>query len=234
MALDLLPEVGTLPDVKAQGTHVEEVSDPRQRVLDAAELLFMQRGYNAIALRDIAEALGIKQASLYYHFPQGKEELYVAVAERAFARHYAGMAAALAGHETLEAQLNAVAAWFGGQPRMCLMGMVHADLPALHPEHTQTVTQAAFLGLFRPLAEAFVGAQTRGEIGPHNPQMLAGSFLALLDGLSIGQQMRNAPPRNEIAADLINLFLNGARSKAGDAESKPAANAPIDAANHSI
>ncbi len=191
--------------------HLDGVTDPRQRVLDVAELLFMERGYTAIALRDIADALGMKQASLYYHFPQGKEELYVAVAERAFARHYAGMAAALADHSSIDAKLIAVASWFGSQPRMCLMGMVHADLPALHPEHTQSVTQAAYLGLFQPLVEAFSRAQANHEIGPINPNLLAGSFLALLDGLSIGAAMRNAQPREQIAADLIDLFLNGAR-----------------------
>jgi AcrR family transcriptional regulator len=193
--------------------HAAEAGDPRQRVLDAAEALFMERGYNAIALRDIANALGIKQASLYYHFPHGKEEMYVAVAERAFARHFAGMSAALDHHNSIEAKLNGVAAWFGSQPRMCLMGMVHADLPALHPEHTDSVTQAAFLGLFRPLADAFAEAQARGEIGAGNTQMLAGAFLALLDGLSIGATMRNAPSRPQMASDLIALFLNGARPR---------------------
>ncbi len=200
-----------------EGPPTVDSADPRQRVLDAAETLFMKRGYNAIALRDIADALGIKQASLYYHFPQGKEELYVAVAERAFARHFAGMAAALQGSDTLEEQLNGVATWFGTQPRMCLMGMVHADLPALQPDHTNSVTQAAFLGLYRPLVELFSQAQAQGEIGGSSPHMLAGAFLALLDGLAIGSTMPNAPQRPEMAVELISLFLNGARPRHGDA-----------------
>ncbi len=208
MALDTITQSESQAEL-----HTADVHDPRQRVLDAAERLFMERGYNAIALRDIADALGIKQASLYYHFPQGKEELYVAVAERAFARHYAGMAAALKGHDGLEAKLNAVAAWFGSQPRMCLMGMVHADLPALHPDHTQSVTEAAFLGLFRPLVETFAQAQAQGEIAAGNPQMLAGAFLALLDGLGIGARMSKAQSRPEMASELIALFLNGARPR---------------------
>jgi AcrR family transcriptional regulator len=53
-----------------------EVRDSTQRVLDVAEGLFIDRGYHAITLRDIADELGIKQASLYYHFPGGKEELF--------------------------------------------------------------------------------------------------------------------------------------------------------------
>lgn len=52
---------------------------PRENLLDTAEQLFTSRGYTAVTLKDIAKALGIKQASLYYHFPLGKEDLYVEV-----------------------------------------------------------------------------------------------------------------------------------------------------------
>lgn len=194
----------------------EERVDPRTRVLDVAEQLFMQRGYNAIALRDIAGHLGIKQASLYYHFPQGKEELYVAVAERAFARHHAGVSAALAERIPLREQLRAVADWFGDQPRMCLMGMIHADLPALAPEQMRTVEQAAFLGLFLPLSQAFAAAQARGEIAPRNPYLLAGAFLSLLDALAIGSTMPDGLPRATMAGQLIDLLLDGARTPAAD------------------
>lgn len=188
-----------------------EAGMARRRLLDVAEQLFMQRGYSAISLRDLAEALGIKQASLYYHFPGGKEEIYVAVAERAFARHHSGMEAALAGHTGIQAQLEAVAAWFATQPPMCLMGMVHADLPALHPAGTETVTIAAARGLFEPLARTFAEAQARGEVRPLPPQILAGAFLALLDGMTIAEGMGNAGDRAAMARILIALLLDGAR-----------------------
>ncbi|MDI9546051.1 MAG: helix-turn-helix domain-containing protein, partial [Chloroflexota bacterium] len=35
-------------------------------MLDAAEEMFMEHGYAAITLRDLAERLDIRQASLYY------------------------------------------------------------------------------------------------------------------------------------------------------------------------
>ena len=41
---------------------------PRDQILDAAARLFTQQGYAATSTRDIAEAVGIRQASLYYHF----------------------------------------------------------------------------------------------------------------------------------------------------------------------
>lgn len=46
----------------------------RQRILDAAARIFRERGYAATTLNDIAEAAGLRTASLYYHFGS-KEEL---------------------------------------------------------------------------------------------------------------------------------------------------------------
>jgi len=40
----------------------------RQSILHAAAGLFRQQGYAAVSLRDIAEAVGMKTGSLYYHF----------------------------------------------------------------------------------------------------------------------------------------------------------------------
>lgn len=46
----------------------------RQRILDAAARIFRERGYAATTLADIAEAAGLRTASLYYYFGS-KEEL---------------------------------------------------------------------------------------------------------------------------------------------------------------
>jgi len=52
-----------------------------ERILDAAEELFAQRGFAGTSLRDVGNAVGIQIASLYNHF-QNKEALYAAVLER--------------------------------------------------------------------------------------------------------------------------------------------------------
>ncbi|HZZ88400.1 MAG TPA: TetR/AcrR family transcriptional regulator [Caulobacteraceae bacterium] len=46
----------------------------RQAILHAAAGLFRAHGYAAVSLRDIAEAVGMKTGSLYYHF-DSKESL---------------------------------------------------------------------------------------------------------------------------------------------------------------
>lgn len=52
--------------------------DARQAVLDAAGELFTGAGYAATTTRAIAERAGLRQASLYYHFP-AKEDILAAL-----------------------------------------------------------------------------------------------------------------------------------------------------------
>ncbi len=47
---------------------------PREQILKAAAELFITHGFTATTTRAIAEAVGIRQATLYYHFA-GKEEI---------------------------------------------------------------------------------------------------------------------------------------------------------------
>lgn len=52
----------------------------RRRVLDAAAALFVERGYAATTLRQIATAAGIKAGSIYHHF-DSKEAIFGEVLE---------------------------------------------------------------------------------------------------------------------------------------------------------
>ena len=51
------------------------------RILDAAEDLFAEKGYSATSLGDVADRVGIRSPSLYNHF-RNKEALYQAVLDR--------------------------------------------------------------------------------------------------------------------------------------------------------
>jgi AcrR family transcriptional regulator len=52
------------------------------RLLDVAECLFAQKGYEATALRDVADAVNISQPALYKHYAS-KGDLYCQVLQRA-------------------------------------------------------------------------------------------------------------------------------------------------------
>lgn len=50
----------------------------RDEILQTADQLMMEKGYNAFSFYDIAEKVGIKTASIHYHFP-AKKDLGIAI-----------------------------------------------------------------------------------------------------------------------------------------------------------
>lgn len=59
----------------------QQAGDTRGRLLDEAQDLAQSIGLNAFSYRDLSERLGIKTASIHYHFPK-KEDLSFALIER--------------------------------------------------------------------------------------------------------------------------------------------------------
>lgn len=53
-----------------------ERENRREEMLMAAGDLFMRQGYAGTSTQQIADAVGCTKAALYYHFKEGKEELY--------------------------------------------------------------------------------------------------------------------------------------------------------------
>ena len=53
----------------------------RERILDAALDLFIDKGYDKASLRELAEVMGFTKAALYYHFPS-KADILVALHQR--------------------------------------------------------------------------------------------------------------------------------------------------------
>ncbi|MCD4684644.1 MAG: TetR/AcrR family transcriptional regulator [Anaerolineae bacterium] len=56
-----------------------ERTNRRDNIIKAAACLFIEQGYAATSVREIAEAVGVTEAALYYHFKDGKRELLQAV-----------------------------------------------------------------------------------------------------------------------------------------------------------
>lgn len=63
------------------GPHRDRAKPTAERLLDAAEPLFAQRGYAATSLKDVAAAVGIREPGIYNHF-SSKEALYSCVLMR--------------------------------------------------------------------------------------------------------------------------------------------------------
>ena len=113
-------------------------SDTATRILDVAERLVQQRGFNGFSYADVASELGVTKASLHYHFA-GKAELGEALIVRYAQRFGAALAAVDAGEAAAPEKLDAYAGLYGDvlqTKRMCLCGMLAAEYGTL-PEPMQ-------------------------------------------------------------------------------------------------
>jgi TetR/AcrR family transcriptional repressor of lmrAB and yxaGH operons len=51
------------------------MNQTKQQILEAAALLFEKQGYHATGLNEIVRESGAPKGSLYYYFPEGKEQI---------------------------------------------------------------------------------------------------------------------------------------------------------------
>ncbi|MDH4189512.1 MAG: TetR/AcrR family transcriptional regulator [Betaproteobacteria bacterium] len=78
-----------------------------EEIIAAAAQVFARRGYHGASTQDIADVLGMRQASLYYYFPS-KEKALKLVCERGVAGYAEGAAAVAAGGARATAKLTAL------------------------------------------------------------------------------------------------------------------------------
>lgn len=125
------------------------------RVLDIAEDLFAERGFDATSLGDVADRVGIRQPSLYNHF-KNKQELYVSVMERLldpFLEMVEGIALEGSGPEKTEKLIEELMSYYGQHPNLLRL-IQHAVLSG--NEHIDLLTER----WFKPFLEI---AQVLGE-----------------------------------------------------------------------
>lgn len=60
---------------------VKEAEERRNEILDAAQALFLARGYDAVSTGEILDEVGIARGTLYYHF-KSKEDILDAIIAR--------------------------------------------------------------------------------------------------------------------------------------------------------
>lgn len=76
-------------------------------ILEAADELFGERGYDAVSIRDVTERAGVQKALVFYYF-RSKEGLFQQVLERYYAAHRAALEAAAPPGLPLRERLHAV------------------------------------------------------------------------------------------------------------------------------
>jgi TetR/AcrR family transcriptional repressor of nem operon len=112
-------------------------SDMREAVMAAAKATVQAHGYNALSFRELAKEVGIKSASVHYHFPT-KGDLGAALARRYTEDGATYLAELLATSDDATLCMDRYTEIFrsalANENRMCLCGIMSAELDDLPVE----------------------------------------------------------------------------------------------------
>jgi AcrR family transcriptional regulator len=126
-------EQGVTPATRARTKHGDET---RERILDVAERLFVQQGYDKTSLREIASEMGFSKAALYYHFAS-KEDILLALHLRL---HAVGVDAVT---RHLSGAPDSLAAWSSLLQEVAGDLIAHRDLLLLHQQNRSAMAALA-------------------------------------------------------------------------------------------
>ncbi len=152
-------------------------------ILDSARMLMMDRGFNGFSFRDVAASVGIKSASIHYHYAT-KADLAEATA-RAYRLAF-NDAALQIDATSATGKLRAYGTLFvmtlREQEQVCLGGMLAADVSSL-PEQVR-VEVAQFFAEQNGWVETVVReGQAKGEFRTDlDAAMFAKMFVSSLEG----------------------------------------------------
>jgi AcrR family transcriptional regulator len=195
----------TLDAVQETAGRKQRTSQRRADIATAAARIFADKGYGNVGMRDIAEAVGIRGASLYHHF-SSKEEILYAICLSVT-------------REPVEENLPLLDA--AGTPTERLTNLIRAHIrhllhrrveyrvgqherTSLTPEHLAEIDK--YLQYYNQRVRDVLAAGMRsGEFRTMNPKLAALGILDMLNGVS--NWIRGTA--DEVADTYVHLLLDG-------------------------
>jgi AcrR family transcriptional regulator len=180
-------------------------------ILMTASRLFMEYGYEAVSLQQIASLCHVTKASIYYHF-SSKPELFTAAITRMMDMGMQQTTLRLGEQGTLYERLVNVAAAKMQRSHVDTETMMREANVYLNAEQLAKIRDAENR-IFDVLAAHLQQEMDHGYLRKANPLLLAQAFTSLLM-LANREDVRNMNETiEELAQDLVRLFLNGAVKK---------------------
>lgn len=181
-----------------------------QTILDVAQDLLQERGYNAFSYRDLSRQVGIQTSSIHYYFPT-KEDLAKALTVRY--RDHFRVALSQIDEQTqnpktkLELYLRLFTESFKSSNRVCLCSMLATDFANL-PEPVQEEIKNLFADNERWLTKVLEAGREQGVLKFEGaPELKAKAIFAALEGATISARTFEDEGRIACVTDWLKSIL---------------------------
>jgi TetR/AcrR family transcriptional repressor of nem operon len=170
-------------------------SDTKTALLECAQNLIQSVGVNAMSYNDLSQAVGIRKASIHYHFPK-KEDLIKALIERCsevFGEKYRSI---VESENTAKRKLHMLASIYEDgvkNGRLCPIGMLSAEFRSLS-KSTQKTLNLKIKHTAEIFEKIFIQGAKEHVFSPEqNTFDLAYGFFSFLLGAQIISRCANSP-----------------------------------------
>jgi AcrR family transcriptional regulator len=192
---------------------VSKEEETQARILKAAEKLFAKRGYGGTTTRELAEAAGVAEGTLFRHF-ENKKAILIEVATRGWMEILTDLLTELsemASYKAVAQVMRKRMLSLNANTDMLRVCFMEAQF---HPELRDRI-QADVIDKMTDVAEAFFQtAMDRGIYRKMNPRVVARIFLGMftVSGFSqstMADEANSPSDMKEMAETLADIFLNG-------------------------
>jgi len=185
----------------------------RDKVLNAASVMFMELGYEPVSINMIAERAGVTKASVYYYFTN-KAVLFTASVTEMMKRIGDTTHRIVQANPDLRICLEQIALskMNKAQSHVEFESLMREAMPFLTEDQREDIRNAEHR-IHEALAQTFAKAMEEGHIAQGDPMLLSYSFSALL---MIGNREKlgnTSYSPEELSASIVDLFWNGAAAR---------------------
>ena len=200
-----------------QSAHIDR--ETWRHIIKAAEELFLAKGYKGVSMKDVADAVQVTPAALYYHFPQGKEDLFLSMLQTIFEEWSAGIHQAIKPAHDIRGRLQLLTLY--------LLALPFNNFPLLmHDAREQIKDTEKRVAVFRQLrgtflyyiTEVFQEAINVGEIRVDIPayvlaNMFQGMIMASHQNIHFPSKEFPTVDVPQIAPIIVSTLLDGIARK---------------------
>lgn len=184
----------------------------KERILKEAERLFTEQGYQSVSIRSIAEACGVTNAALYYHFDD-KSSLFAEVMKQHTGNLKQLLRQAGEGKKDPQAKITAMAQAYVQQVsnRRPLMFLVRHRAKELQEKGDQKQLFDMLGDVLEPFEDVFQDAIQKGQVRTF-PESYSGAsiLIGMIHGLNAHCRVRSDEMiGEEDVALLVDFFWNG-------------------------